>query len=81
MLFTVEIKDGAGLKEGKTEVQLFLDKEALADLLQQLSFFKKKGDHAHFMTQSWGGGELSEDKQNPESTIINHLKIYYLGQD
>lgn len=79
MLFTVELKDVTAHKEGKTEVELYLDKEALADLFKQLSFLKKKGDDLHFMTQSWGGGQLAEDKQNPKNMIINHLKIYYLG--
>ncbi len=80
MLFTVELKDATSHKEGKTEVELYLDKEALEDLVKQLSFLKKEGDDLHFMTQSWGSGQLSEDKQNPTNTIINHLKIYYLGK-
>lgn len=79
MLFTVEVRDEEDLKKGEGVVEFFLDKESLVDLLKQLSFLKKEGDHAHFMTKSWGGSELTEVKQNPKGTIINHLKINFLG--
>ncbi|MBA3238009.1 MAG: immunity protein 32 [Parachlamydiaceae bacterium] len=28
------------------------------------------------MTSDWGGNELSSEKQNQESEIINHVKIF-----
>ncbi len=37
---------------------------------------KTSNDHIHLMTESWGGDELSDDKQCSENEIINHVKIF-----
>lgn len=73
--FTVEVKDANKLKEGEAEVELFLDREALTDLCTQLSFLHKVGDHAHFMTSSWGGHELTERVYRTGNSLIHHLRI------
>ena len=52
MTFTVEIKDIT--KPAECEVEMFLDEDALNDLLSQLERLKAKGDHAHFFTNAWG---------------------------
>jgi len=36
----------------------------------------KKTDHIHLMTEDWGGIELTNDKQNFNSELINHVKIF-----
>ena len=73
MTFTVEIK---GVQQpDRCEVELYLDREAIEDLIKQLSFLKSKGDHAHFFTPSWGGTPLTELKQKEENTLVNHLRI------
>ncbi len=36
---------------------------------------KNNHDHIHLMTKSWGGDELSDDKQCSENGLINHVKI------
>jgi len=73
MTFTVEIKDVQQLDH--CEVELYLDQEAIEDLINQLSFLKSKGDHVHFFTPSWGGVPLTEQKHKEENTLINHLRI------
>ena len=32
--------------------------------------------HDHFMTEEWGGYELSSEAQAEDWTLINHLKVY-----
>jgi hypothetical protein len=73
MIFTVEIKSVE--QPDRCEVELYLDREALDDLIKQLTFLKSVGDHAHFFTPSWGGAPLSESKQQEENTLVNHLRI------
>ena len=80
MTFTVEIKDADELPDGKAEVEVFVDREALADLQAQLSHLKSPGDHAHFMTPSWGGQELTEEPQRDGNTILNHLRVTLVGE-
>ncbi len=73
MIFTVEIKASKQLDH--CEVELYLDREALDDLIHQLSFLRTQGDHAHFFTPSWGGMPLSDQKQRDENTLVHHLRI------
>lgn len=73
MLFTVEIKGAEKLDQ--CEVELYLDHEALSDLLKQLSFLKLDGDHAHFFTPSGGGNPLAESAHLPGNILVNHLRI------
>ena len=73
--FSVEIRDLELWRERKLEVELYLDKHALQDLLLQLSHLKNPGDHCHFMTPTWGGSELSEEPSVPSNTIADHLRI------
>jgi hypothetical protein len=73
MTFTVEVKNIQ--QPDRLELELYLDREALEDLLKQLTFLKAKGDHAHFFTASWGGMPLTELKQHEEHTLVNHLRV------
>ncbi|WP_133493085.1 Imm32 family immunity protein [Alcanivorax sp. 24] len=75
MYFSVEVKSADQISEGKSEVEIYINKESLEDLLLQLSFLKEAGDHAHFMSPSWGAGELSENPYVKKNQAINHLKI------
>lgn len=41
------------------------------------NLLKSRGnDHVHMMVPSWGGDELSEEKQCVDNTLINHVKIF-----
>lgn len=73
MTFTAEIK---GVQQPDCcEVELYLDREAIDDLMKQLSFLNSKGAHAHFFTASWGGAPLTELKQKEGNTLVNHFRI------
>lgn len=73
MTFTVEIKDVQ--QPDRCEVELYLDREAIEDLIKQISFLESSGDHAHFFTSAWGGNPLTEAKHKDENTLVNHLRI------
>ena len=70
MLFSVE------WDKKNEEVDLFLDSKGIDFLMKKLAYLKekKKGEHLHFMTPSWGSGELAEQQQG-EGSIVNHLCI------
>lgn len=68
-MFTVELK-------GNEEVEIYLDADALSSLSKRLrSLEKGKTDHIHLMSESWGLGDLTEERQGKETTLIHHLKI------
>ena len=49
-------------------VEIYLDTEGLTELQARLSLLReKKTDHIHFMTESWGLGDLSENKQQEKN--------------
>lgn len=75
MVFSVEVRDVDLWREGKLEVEIYLDKSALQDLLFQLNQLETAGDHCHFMAPAWGGNELSETPMIEGNVIANHLKI------
>ena len=75
MYFSVEIKSADEIYQGKAEVEIYIDRESMEDLLLQLSFLKEIGDHAHFMTPSWGGGELAENGYVSGNKNVNHMRI------
>ncbi len=37
---------------------------------------KGKNDHAHLMTEDWGGSELSNVCQNSKAEFIHHVKLF-----
>lgn len=79
MALSVEIMDFARLFENAVEVEVYLDKEGLEDLLKQLSFLKKEGDHLHFMSPAWGGHELTDKPFGEGNVGMPHPGITYLG--
>jgi truncated hemoglobin YjbI len=59
---------------------MYLDREAIEDLVKQLSFLKAKGDHARFFTPSWGGNPLTEQKYGKQPTLSHHLRITLVAE-
>ena len=57
------------------ELFVFCDAAGLEQLIQQLEILKRHKGHVHLMTPSWAGKELTENKQLPDSTLVNHLRI------
>jgi hypothetical protein len=73
-MLTVELKDALNLT--RCEVEIFCDKEGLELLFKNLENLRLRGGHVHLMTPSWSGKELTEEKQRPSNTLINHLCIF-----
>lgn len=69
-LLTFEIS-----KDGST-VDIHGDSAGLNYLAQIITRVAKSGEHDHLMTESWGGNELSEEKQSENCTIINKVTIH-----
>ena len=76
MKITVEI---GGYREPEKnrpcEVEVYLDKKGIEYLAKHLSTLNEPGDHVHFMTSSWGEGDLSEDKMVKENDLAHHLRL------
>lgn len=81
MLLTVEVMPS---KECNTadwdisEVAICFDLEGLELLEYKLKLLRQgpAPDHEHLMTPSWGGDELTEEKQGDDRDIlVNHLRL------
>jgi hypothetical protein len=48
-------------------------------LIRTLERLRQGGGHDHLMTRSWAGNELTEQKHDLASTLINHLRITVVG--
>ena len=59
-------------------LEIHADSDGLQELVDQVNKLKsvEGNEHLHLMTEDWGGDELSNDKQNEESELINHVKIF-----
>jgi len=58
------------------------DKKGLEFLKGQIEkLLENRTTYAHLMTPNWGGCELSEEKQGENNKLINHVKIYYIGNE
>ena len=55
------------------------DKDGLLKLSKILTEMAQQQDteHRHLMTEDWGGGELSNDKQGLENNLYHHVKIFF----
>ena len=69
MTFTVESLPS------KNELAIFCDAKGLDTLVGQLKILQKLQGHVHLMTPSWGGQELTENKQGAENLLIHHLRV------
>jgi hypothetical protein len=77
MILTVEVLGRSGnLEETISEVAICCDREGLDFIIKKLELLRAKPDHVHFMTPSWAGNELGEEKQGGDDyTLVNHLRI------
>ena len=75
MKMSVEVRDADLWRERKLEVEIYLDRGALEELVQQLQHLKEPGDHCHFMTPTWGGKELQDEPHIQGNVIADHMKI------
>jgi len=74
-IFTLE------LDKEMQELEMHLNKAGAIFLRDKLTRLIENDSkcHYHFMTENFGGNELSSEKQNIDDNIglINHLKIMY----
>jgi hypothetical protein len=64
------------LTKAGDELDVHFDDEGLALLKGILENVQQKRAHEHLMTPSWGGSELTEDKQGPDSTLLNKVTLH-----
>jgi hypothetical protein len=57
------------------QLEIYCDRDGLATLISELDFLKERGGHAHLMTPSWAGHELTEERQGQQTTLIHHVVI------
>ena len=58
------------------EMEIYLDKDGLAELLAQLKLLSDgKTDHFHMMAESWGGDQLRETPIQRTSMAMKHVKV------
>lgn len=75
-MISIEIKSES-TNTSLQEIELFIDTEGIDVLMGQLSLLKAcKTDHLHFMSDDWGGSELSSKPIGDGNAIIHHAKIY-----
>lgn len=47
----------------------------LAEILTSLAE-EKLADHAHLMTEDWGGSGLTNETQGLNNTLLHHVKVF-----
>jgi len=74
-MLTVEI----GLLENGSfseVVEIYFDKEGLDYLVARIDHIVQgKTDHANLMSESWGLGDLTEEKQRNSNLLAHHLRL------
>jgi len=67
------------LREDKDQVDIHLNKEGIDYMIKILEELRtgNTNDHFHLMTNSWGGDQLSEDKQSESSELLNLVTVYF----
>jgi len=74
-MISVEVKLSKD-KPAPESVEIYLDSKGLTDLQGRLSLLGHGDtDHIHLMTESWGLGDLSDEKHTNQNELIHHLKI------
>lgn len=62
------------------ELDVVCDLEGLDSLIRQLVKLREVGGHAHLMTPSWAGCELTEERSSETSQLVNHLRVVLLKE-
>ncbi len=58
------------------ELEIYLDKDGLDDLLAQLQFLKdNRTDHLHLMSETWGLGDLDDQPWVAVNVPLRHVRI------
>lgn len=76
-MLTVEIKDAAEARDGRSEVEIYCDRDGFDTLMKCFKQIENGESHVHLMSPSWAGNELSEEPQGKDSStvLVHHLCI------
>ncbi|WGH77995.1 Imm32 family immunity protein [Jannaschia ovalis] len=66
-----------GVGDQGHELHIHFDAVGLQKLRQALDHVERSKDHEHLMVPSWGGSELTEEKQNDSSHLIPSVTIHF----
>ncbi len=58
------------------KIEVHANEHGLKFLINELEGLLKEKRNLHLMTPSWGGDELSVEKQGETNKLINHVKIF-----
>lgn len=77
MTFSVEIESPDEVSESGHSVEIYVDQKNLLSLVKRLTLLADNppGEHLHFMSESWGLGDLTEETHMDSNVITHHLKI------
>ncbi|GAC42104.1 Imm32 family immunity protein [Paenibacillus popilliae] len=59
------------------KIEIHANELGLKFLISQLEKLLIEKSDLHLMTPSWGGDELSEEKQCETNKLISHVKIFH----
>jgi hypothetical protein len=62
------------------ELDIICDQDGLDSFIRTRIRLREHGTHAHMMTPSWAGNELTEERHTENGVLINHLRIVLLGR-
>lgn len=64
------------LSEDGDELDIHCDEQGLNMLIQSLHRLSNANQHEHLLSPSWGGSQLSEEKQSEQSKLINKITFH-----
>ncbi len=59
-------------------LHIHLNPEGAQEMIEIFQRLLRSGlnEHDHLMTPSWGGTELTEDKQDDATTLVNQVNVF-----
>ena len=65
-------------KDGE-RIEVHGDREGLLKLAETLMALadENSADHAHLMTEDWGGTGLTNEVQGERNALVHHVKIFF----
>jgi hypothetical protein len=83
MTFSVEIDCKGGTLEGSQQVLALMDREALDGLIEDLISLRDKPleDHFHYLSEEWGGYDLSNTPIIAGNQTVHHFKVMLLEDE
>lgn len=62
-------------------LDIHMDRQGLAELIQVCKHLYERGGHEHLMTASWGGNELTEQPQSESSKLLNKVTLHLWAEN